>query len=598
MSTYSPLNDYLRFGDLLEIDISSTATNTVLSRAELDSVKVIKLTGTLGSAKSLQIVPIGGHDFLVWNATSGGYSVTISATTGGGSQVLTNGSAYQIFFDNSNLKSISVPVGSVDFSTLTLKTPTIAANDRFLIGDSAASYANKYVTFSLVKSNISLGASDLVGNVGLDNMVLGRIQTVPLTITGLSAGQTLQYNGSAWVNTAGSLNITGLTAASVTGADEIPFFETGVAGNRKITFNNFVTAFAAGATSDIHWNSGSTRTELWSIRGNSGVVNLIGSVNFKQEDNTDIVWDHVNASVTGTTTSWTWYGQHTSAALHKGSGLDLVAGNNTNTSGTRFGATMNIDGGSATVGGSFTISGGSAVTAGSGGDVQINGGAATLTAGSIRLAPGASSGNTHGEVVVTDELYNTVLSTRPYGAGGTRRGLLYLFRSSGSVASEFTSGVTNAVNQGVVGTRPTNAAPANSTLHYKVVETATVGTGLAGQVELDQYNRRTGQLTWNCIGLTGGTVTMNVCDWAGVSEEFVQVEITSTTWRSGLPWAVSKYLVGYLQGTGSNIKQVSFDTGGLVVASASPGGGKMQLVCTGNATDRIISDIRFTYYRS
>ena len=50
---------------------------------------------------------------------------------------------------------------------------------------------------------------------------------------------------------AGGINITGLTAAAVATADQIPFFDDSVNANRKITYGDLRTAVVAGVVADV-----------------------------------------------------------------------------------------------------------------------------------------------------------------------------------------------------------------------------------------------------------------------------------------------------------------------------------------------------------
>lgn len=89
------------------VEIAITTANITLTRAQALN-KVIKTTGTLTGNRVLFIPHTlgAGRAFIVWNATSGAFTVTVKTTAGGSTGIAVTQTKSQVLFhDSTNVKA-------------------------------------------------------------------------------------------------------------------------------------------------------------------------------------------------------------------------------------------------------------------------------------------------------------------------------------------------------------------------------------------------------------------------------------------------------------------------------------------------------------
>lgn len=87
------------------VEVAITIANVTLTRAQALN-KVIKLTGVLTGNRDLLIPHTlgAGREFIIWNATTGAFSVTVKTTAGGSTGVAVTQTNKQILFhDGTNV---------------------------------------------------------------------------------------------------------------------------------------------------------------------------------------------------------------------------------------------------------------------------------------------------------------------------------------------------------------------------------------------------------------------------------------------------------------------------------------------------------------
>lgn len=160
------------------------------------------LTGTMTANVNLQLPANVGGQWVIYNNTSGAYTVTVSSATGGGTTVtIPQGGVQQIYCDQTNVNYSSLPYGS----NLTIPG-TLAMSTSFL--------RNRFINGDLSNDQYNSGNSSTISNGGGN-----------------------QYVVSRWYATASGANVACQRISS--GASPNIFLEqiTGAGGNTNVTWN-------------------------------------------------------------------------------------------------------------------------------------------------------------------------------------------------------------------------------------------------------------------------------------------------------------------------------------------------------------------------
>jgi hypothetical protein len=105
VATYNALADDYDAAIAGFLSIAITTANVTLTRAQALN-KIIKLTGTLTGNRELFIPYTGGagRAFIIWNATSGAFTVTVRTTAGGSTgTAVTQAKKQLLFHDGTNV---------------------------------------------------------------------------------------------------------------------------------------------------------------------------------------------------------------------------------------------------------------------------------------------------------------------------------------------------------------------------------------------------------------------------------------------------------------------------------------------------------------
>lgn len=95
---------------MLSVDIAGTGTTDLTRVQALNSV--IKFTGVLTGARTIRFpISLGtGRTFMIWNATTGAFSLTLKTTVGGTGLVVTQTKKVNIFHDGTEVYASSAEI--------------------------------------------------------------------------------------------------------------------------------------------------------------------------------------------------------------------------------------------------------------------------------------------------------------------------------------------------------------------------------------------------------------------------------------------------------------------------------------------------------
>jgi hypothetical protein len=208
-SKYVTVNSALAALDAAIAGFSSIAmsdANLTLTAAQAYGAMVLKLTGTLTAVREV-IVPATAKLYVIVNATTGGFALTVLTSAAGtnGSVTVLNGSCRLVYSDGTNVNAVNVPAQAQSFSSTA--TMGLVLFDQFVtLNATSAAFtltlpdatkcSGTKITF--VKTDSSSNVPTLQGassqNIGAAN-----------TYTGLTAqykSVTIAPNGTQWYVTA------------------------------------------------------------------------------------------------------------------------------------------------------------------------------------------------------------------------------------------------------------------------------------------------------------------------------------------------------------------------------------------------------------
>lgn len=224
----------LNLGTLIEAAIAGTATialpggsadytlTAYSGIADEARAQVLKIIATLTASRNV-ICPSVSKTYIVYNATSGAYTVTLKTATGTG-VTIPQGAYMLVYCDGVNV------VGAITALDLSTKT-TPAAADSFVLADSAASNILKRLTWTNLVAALQTAWATL--NVVINNVLLGYNTTVT------AAGTTTLTSASAYQQF-----FTGTTTQTVT----MPVTSTLILGQAYLIANNSTGAVTVNSS--------------------------------------------------------------------------------------------------------------------------------------------------------------------------------------------------------------------------------------------------------------------------------------------------------------------------------------------------------------
>jgi hypothetical protein len=105
VASYNALADEFDAAIAGLVEVAITTADVTLTRAQSLN-KVIKCTGTLTGNRVLKVPHTGGagRAFILWNATTGAFTVTVKTTAGGSTGIAVTQTKKQLLFhDNTNV---------------------------------------------------------------------------------------------------------------------------------------------------------------------------------------------------------------------------------------------------------------------------------------------------------------------------------------------------------------------------------------------------------------------------------------------------------------------------------------------------------------
>ena len=127
-------------------DTANLTLTTANGTADQARNAVLRINGTLTAARNM-VIPSASKVYIIHNATTGGFGVTVKTAAGAG-VLIPNGRRMAIYCDGTDCFEVST-----DFTNLTAKTTPVDA-DSLAIVDSAATNILKKLTFANLKAFI------------------------------------------------------------------------------------------------------------------------------------------------------------------------------------------------------------------------------------------------------------------------------------------------------------------------------------------------------------------------------------------------------------------------------------------------------------
>ena len=518
------------FGSLVEQAITGvqiiTMTNSDYTLSNLNGTidearnAVLVIQGTNSAIRKI-IAPSVEKTYVISNQTTGGYSITIGSTTGGGATItIPNGTTCQVYCDGTNFYS-ALTGSAGDFNVNgTFTTNTLATNNDITVNDVTVGVGAGDVSTNTVLGNGALTANTTGGfNVAIGSLAMAAntagFQNTAINRGALSANTTGNYNNAVGV---------GALGVNTTGSNNNAFGLSALAGNTTGNSNNAFGFYALPANTT---GSGNVAFGFESLFKNTTADNNVGIGNQAGANNTTgnlvaVGYQAGYSNTTGTSNTAIGYlslASNTTAANNTAVGYQAGYSGTTSPSNTLFGRNAGYSlttsaGGNTLVG----VAAGNSLTTGSlntfvGPCIYAStyGSGDQITTGSKNTIVGAYNGN-QGSLDIRTASNYIVLSD---GDGNPRQ----VFNSSGALG-------LNGANYGTAGqaliSNGSSAVPTwGSTITSGTVQTSTSGTSIDF----------TGIPSW----VKRITVMFNGVSTNGTSSPIIQVgsgSITTTAYSS------------------------------------------------------------------
>lgn len=260
--TYSLFQNYLKGGTSASLSISAVSDFAIpASTIQGAWIIVFREDSALGPGSINVTFPsiAEGRMFCIQNET------TLDLDFGSTS-VLANENRLVWIFESS-VRGVSISTPPVDLTLLTPKLPV--DDDLFLLGDSAAGFANASATGTNLKMFLAT-SGDLNGSLDGSQTVIG-IQGRPLSSSAPATNDSIIWDGSEWIPSPLTFSISTLTATTPALNDLVPFYDVSALGNRHSTLENVFNTFLTG---DVIWNGTSHESNVQALTGSGGQVDV------------------------------------------------------------------------------------------------------------------------------------------------------------------------------------------------------------------------------------------------------------------------------------------------------------------------------------
>ncbi len=235
------------FGGTTFINVTAASGVTTLSASQYRSL-IIAFSGTLTANVDYRIPSGVGGQWIVTNAATGAFTVTVSSAGGGTSVVIAAGVPTYVYSDGTNIGTTTVPVPGSNTQVVFNSSGDFAASANFTWDGSTLNALNT--------STGNLSASGTLSAVGVATFSntlsatsvsdsIGNVRTLPINTQSVSY-VLLAGDAGKIVSSAGS----GVTvpASVFTSGQTVTIFNNS-AGTMTVTQGSGVTMYSAGTTS-------------------------------------------------------------------------------------------------------------------------------------------------------------------------------------------------------------------------------------------------------------------------------------------------------------------------------------------------------------
>lgn len=260
--------------DIIEKALAGTqsytlgSANVTCTQSELQNAR-LKVTGTLTANVALQIPNGISGDWLISNATSGGFSLTVRQASGDTGVTVTQGKNAFIFSDGTNCLP-TVDVGGVDLSAYAQKASNLSdltnagtARTNLGLGSAATATAGTGANNVLLldgsgNANVSAAVNDSKGNVrGIPQNAQGGAYTLAASDAGkhisITTGGVTIPSGTMSVNDAVTIYNNSGSSQTITQGTSVTLRQAGTAntGNRTLAQYGLCTILCVAANTFV-----------------------------------------------------------------------------------------------------------------------------------------------------------------------------------------------------------------------------------------------------------------------------------------------------------------------------------------------------------
>jgi hypothetical protein len=179
-------------------NLNSTTGSVNLTASQYQKL-ILNITGTLVGNVTYVIPNTVGGQWIVRNATSGAFTVTIASGGGGSSIAVAQGSVDTVYSDGTNIRTTKTVPASV--TNVTAASP---------LASSGGATPDISISGTVAVANGGTGAATLTAN----NVLLGNGTSAVQTVAPGTSGNLLTSNGTTWASSAPPTGITATTGSA------------------------------------------------------------------------------------------------------------------------------------------------------------------------------------------------------------------------------------------------------------------------------------------------------------------------------------------------------------------------------------------------